>query len=1164
MAYAIMGLLYLQWLIIPNLPLKIRAPFLEGSFSRPSSSRIGLYSNIFPSINGTKSELKTKLQYVEIQIFNKSFFRHIEIVDTKIVILEPKWEKYRMFYRPIFDQNFTIYPTGQITRIKPRHEIKAYVRFKDLYSIYQQLSVDGKEKRDANIVFILYSNNFIATGEEIFFHNISHYQSSVYNGLNFLFLEEVFLNEYESGVDPLSLTLLMSRILLRRSMGDVLLLPSFLKDMEYRNPHLSQKLKDHYSYAENIWEYEPQSILSEESLKIPKETVEYLKTCEEKINFRSWIQQIGMRGDNKFESLKAENYESKNELLLLGDNAKYLLLLVQKIKSARGVIPFVGAGLSVDFGYKTWRDFLINISQDWGAHDHVLKLINESKFEEATDLLKRERTQNSLDNEIDHEYSPDKIKESDLNKRTAVKLLPLITKEVLITTNYDRVLESVFANEGYNFKNTIIGAKITALSEAIEGNERTLIKIHGDVKERSDRILSKEEYNNAYGRENNLFGKFLTYFNKRQLTRTPLVRSLFYLFNQNSILFIGCRLAIDRHLEILEEVTKTSGLLGNYAFLRYPGEQKAIKMTTDLSAYDISPIWYSGEKGDHSKLIDLLEYVLEEAGLLPRSISQEYEDKLLIPETKSEIIEKRSVMPPAIQPKLESESLTGRENLSRLLRRMGLESKLEYVINRQGTKFKSYKIVHLDLSKLSIRETELHTSMFNIFTSLAGLDLSANKFNSIPLDLFKGSCQGLSILNLSQNSFTKIDSIPKGLFRNLKNLRILILSKCSIENLPEGLFDNLSNLTEIDLSNNKLKRLPDLIFDVLKLSNLNKLELKNNLFESLSNNLFGKNSKVKILNFQGNKLTSLEEDTLFKELPLLSNLNLSGNLISQINQNIFHHSSNLKYLYLNHNKIKNLSSNLFSRLKNLLELHLEGNAHLTGIDPNLFHSLQHLTHLSLQGCRLAEFPESLFNKLVNLWDLNLAHNRLTSVPGRIFSSLTNLERLYLSYNEITSLNQDIFKKLQKLKTLSLVQNKIQALPDSIFINLSELEFLELSHNSIEKLPESIFDGLSSLTKLNISNNRIKELPDSIFKVKNLPNLIEINLAHNNNLEALPTSLVDLMDQLDHLDLTGTALYMKEFRRVYVSNNSIRKFKELYLKSLFQQKLSGGMDQGSQS
>ncbi len=856
------------------------------------------------------------------------------------------------------------------------------------------------------------------------------------------------------------------------------------------------------------------------------------------------------------------NNESRNELFSLGDNAKYLLSLVQKIKSARGVILFVGAGLSVDFGYKTWRDFLLNISQDWGARDQVFKLIKESKFEEATDFLKRERTQNFLDKEIDHEYSLEKIKDSDLNKRTAAKLLPLITKEILITTNYDRVLESIFAQEGYNFENIIIGAKITALSEAIEGNKRTLIKIHGDIGERSDRILSKEDYNNAYGREANLFRKILSSFKKKQVPRTPLVLTLFHLFNRNSILFIGCSLTIDRHLKILKEVTKTSGpFLENFALLRYPREQIAIEMTTELSSYNIFPIWYSGEKGDHSKLINLLEYILEEAGLLQRSISQEYEDKLLIPEAKSEMTEKRSVVRSVIQPTLKSGSLIGRENLNRLLRTIGLGSKLEEVINRQGTKFKAYRIVHLDLSKLSIRETQLHTGMFDKFTSLTGLDLSANKLNSIPADLFKGLCQGLSKLNLSQNSFTNLDSLPKELFKNLINLRILILSNCNIGNLPERLFDNLSNLTEIDLSNNKIKRLPDLIFDVFKLSNLIKLDLKNNIIESLSNNLFGKNSKVKFLNLQGNKLTSLEEETLFKELPLLNHLNLSGNQISQINKNIFRYSSDLKYLYLNNNKIKILSPNLFSRLRNLLELHLEGNAYLTDIDPNLFKDLTDLTHLSLQGCGLAEVPESLLNKLTNLRILNLTRIKLNSFPGKIFSSLTNLEQLYLNYNEITSLNQELFQHLKKLKTLNMNRNKIQALPENIFINLSELKFLELSNNSIEKLPEIIFNGLSSLTHLDLSNNQIKELPDSIFNVKNLPNLVEIYLAHNNKLEVLPTSLVELMDQLNHLNLTGTALHMKEFRRVYVSNDSIKIFKELYMNSLFQQNLVD-KDQGS--
>ena len=44
------------------------------------------------------------------------------------------------------------------------------------------------------------------------------------------------------------------------------------------------------------------------------------------------------------------------KFLPLGDNSMNVPGLIQQIRTG-GVIPFVGAGMSVDFGFPQWKDF---------------------------------------------------------------------------------------------------------------------------------------------------------------------------------------------------------------------------------------------------------------------------------------------------------------------------------------------------------------------------------------------------------------------------------------------------------------------------------------------------------------------------------------------------------------------------------------------------------------------------------------------------------------------------------------------------------------------------------------------------------------------------------------------------------------------------------------
>ncbi len=97
------------------------------------------------------------------------------------------------------------------------------------------------------------------------------------------------------------------------------------------------------------------------------------------------------------------------------------------------------------------------------------------------------------------------------------------------------------------------------------------------------------------------------------------------------------------------------------------------------------------------------------------------------------------------------------------------------------------------------------------------LFLNNNRFFDIALDVqstpkpFKDFEQ-LQTLDLT---FNKLENLPKDIFAGLAQLRELLLSVNQLNNLPEHLFKGLAQLQDIDLTHNVLSNLPEHLFDGL-------------------------------------------------------------------------------------------------------------------------------------------------------------------------------------------------------------------------------------------------------------------------------------------------------------------------------------------------------------
>jgi len=136
------------------------------------------------------------------------------------------------------------------------------------------------------------------------------------------------------------------------------------------------------------------------------------------------------------------------------ENRATMDLLVAQLRSPMGVVPFVGAGLSIDFGFPSWDSFLSEAAQFCSKPDEVQEKIQAGALiDAATDLFKDspERFQRLVARWFGGEVGEDQVRAG------SVGLLPLVASGPVITTNFDRVLEAAFRAAGTPFEHVVTG-----------------------------------------------------------------------------------------------------------------------------------------------------------------------------------------------------------------------------------------------------------------------------------------------------------------------------------------------------------------------------------------------------------------------------------------------------------------------------------------------------------------------------------------------------------------------------------------------------------------------------------------------------------------------------------------------------------------------------------
>ena len=267
------------------------------------------------------------------------------------------------------------------------------------------------------------------------------------------------------------------------------------------------------------------------------------------------------------------------------------------------LVPFVGAGLT-QFAYYSWSDALKELSKKLTNRNNrteVNALIKAGKTSDATKLLEAAdklaylRGESNLARDLARLFSPNKLEQKwDQLPKEPISLLPHLFKELVITTNYDQVLETVYNNAGYPFDRSFLPGSTELLNRLRrEGGARVLYKLHGTI------VGEKIEYARF------VFTK--TQYDKHYDKNSPLTKELKDYFKEKVMLFLGCSLNNDRTMEILQDIIEPG--VDYYTIINCKRSERDEKIR-QLGDKHIRAIVYEGNC--HEAVRVILEHLLEE------------------------------------------------------------------------------------------------------------------------------------------------------------------------------------------------------------------------------------------------------------------------------------------------------------------------------------------------------------------------------------------------------------------------------------------------------------------------------------------------------------------------------------------------------------------------
>ena len=480
-------------------------------------------------------------------------------------------------------------------------------------------------------------------------------------------------------------------------------------------------------------------------------------------------------------------------------------------------------------------------------------------------------------------------------------------------------------------------------------------------------------------------------------------------------------------------------------------------------------------------------------------------------------------------------------------------------------------------TRLTVLNCPLNTLVSQQFVNFKGLTylhLEGVSLTQIEVGAFDFT-EWIEIVHIVKNY---IRHLQKDVFRGLDNITTLDISENNIETIDVNAFKKMKNLKELTIASNKLN-LETFSPELLKGLNLTYIDISDNPFDQIPNEVLGQLVNLKILIFhEANKVKHLHIGEEFLNLTqlatfnvteigsdynesynLLSNyfynlrncpivhLDLNGNNIYSVQNDTFQYLTKLRYLNMNLNSlgfdaIRNVFLGLrvpflgaFSMTNNLVEeitikySLFDGlrsnniilgdlnavNANITHIEDNSFIGTKIVGYLRFQVNHIDTIGPKTFEGLDSLKDLILMSNKIKEIDASLIP-LKNLTYLDLTDNLIFSVNQHKSNVIPNVEILCLAFNKIDTLHQDAFIGLPNLQYLNLYNNKLSHVMDGSFNGLDNLQKLILAHTGIEQISSKTFGI--LPSLLYLSFEECLYMTYLEESALRKLPKLQFLSL----------------------------------------------
>jgi hypothetical protein len=250
---------------------------------------------------------------------------------------------------------------------------------------------------------------------------------------------------------------------------------------------------------------------------------------------------------------------------------------------------FAGAGLSAPSGFVNWKELMRDIADELGLSvDEEADLISIAQFH-VNKFASRAKLNSSLIEEFTKDAKPHENH----------KLIADLPIDTVWTTNYDTLIEDAFVSGGKRVDKKTTKAN---LAQTKLNRDVVVYKMHGDIDQPQDAVLTKDDYENY----NETRGLFATKLQGDLISRTFLF--LGFSFTDPNIEFILSRIRVligqqnqRQHFCIMKRIAKPKGRGKALARYEYDKTKQDLRII-DLKRFGIQTVMID----DYSEITQIL------------------------------------------------------------------------------------------------------------------------------------------------------------------------------------------------------------------------------------------------------------------------------------------------------------------------------------------------------------------------------------------------------------------------------------------------------------------------------------------------------------------------------------------------------------------------------